>query len=174
MITLGSERVKSKSSCQLVSEYETNSLPKGLNYNVENTTNSPCFPPFKLVLVAGSEMEMKNFTNNRASRNPAQTWHLWPLWLLRAASTQLIIFTRLDPYMTYFVKKRTNKLAVIVVVNGDLFAVLRRAITHPAIIVDLLVPVGREFFLRVGELVEKPHQLHVVSVPGEHRGTNEL
>ena len=56
-------QIKSKRSCQFVSEYETDSLPKCLNYNVENKTNSSSFPPFILVLVAGSEVEMKSFTN---------------------------------------------------------------------------------------------------------------
>ena len=52
----------SKRSCQFVSEYETDSLPKGLNYDVENKTNGLSIPPLELVLVAGSEIEMKYFT----------------------------------------------------------------------------------------------------------------
>ena len=50
-------------SCQFVCEYETDSLLKRLNCNVENQTNSPGFSPFKLLLVWRSEIEMKNFTN---------------------------------------------------------------------------------------------------------------
>ena len=37
--------IKSKCSYQFVSEYGTDSLPKYLNYNVENKTNGPSFPP---------------------------------------------------------------------------------------------------------------------------------
>ena len=55
-------RIKSKLSCQFVCEYETESLPKCLNYNAENNSNGPSFSSFKLVQVAGSEIEMKNFT----------------------------------------------------------------------------------------------------------------
>ena len=54
---------KSKLSCQFVREYETDSLPKCLNYDVENKRNAPSVSSFKLVQVAGSEIEMKNFTN---------------------------------------------------------------------------------------------------------------
>ena len=39
------------------------SLPKHLQCNVENQTNSSSFSAFKLAQVAGSEIEMKNFTN---------------------------------------------------------------------------------------------------------------
>ena len=35
------------------------SLPKRLNYNVDNKTNGPLFSTFKLLLVAGSEIEVK-------------------------------------------------------------------------------------------------------------------
>ena len=55
--------VKSKQSCQFVSEYEMDSLPEGLDYNGEHKASSPRFPLFKLLLVVGSEIEMKNFTN---------------------------------------------------------------------------------------------------------------
>ena len=58
---LTSSRIKSKLSCQFISEYETDSLPKCLKYNVEHKMNGPNFSPFKLVLVAGSEIEMKIF-----------------------------------------------------------------------------------------------------------------
>ena len=34
-----------------------------LHFNISHKTNSPSFSPFKLVQVAGSEIEMKNFTN---------------------------------------------------------------------------------------------------------------
>ena len=42
---------------------DLNSLPKRLNYDVKNKMNGPSFSPFKLFLVAGSDIEMKNFTN---------------------------------------------------------------------------------------------------------------
>ena len=48
--------------CQFVSEYETDSLPKCLYCNVENSTNCRS-SPLKLAQVAGSEIEMKNLTN---------------------------------------------------------------------------------------------------------------
>ena len=55
--------IRSKLSCQIFfSEYETDSLPKCLNYNAEYKMNGPSFSLFKLVLVAGSDIE-KTFTN---------------------------------------------------------------------------------------------------------------
>ena len=39
------------------------SLPKHLDYNVQNKTNGPSFSLLKLMLVAESEIEMKNSTN---------------------------------------------------------------------------------------------------------------
>ena len=54
---------RSKRSCQFVSEYETDYPPNCLDYDVENRTSSHSFPFSKLVLVAGSEIEMKNFTD---------------------------------------------------------------------------------------------------------------
>ena len=53
--------IKSKLSCQLVSE--SDSLPKRLHRKVENQTNGPGFSSFKLMQFAGSEIEMKNCTN---------------------------------------------------------------------------------------------------------------
>ena len=45
--------IKSKLSCQLVSEYETDSLPKRLHRKVENETNGPGFSSCKLMQFAG-------------------------------------------------------------------------------------------------------------------------
>ena len=47
----------------LFTEYETDSLPKRRSCSVENQINGPRFSSFKLVLVAWSEIEVKNFTN---------------------------------------------------------------------------------------------------------------
>ena len=59
---LASSWIKSKPSSQFVSEYEADSLPKCLHGNVENKNGRRSFS-FKPVLVAGSEIEMKNSTN---------------------------------------------------------------------------------------------------------------
>ena len=50
-------------SGQFVTEDETDSLPKRLLCNRENKMNGRSSFSFKLVQVAGSETEMKNFTN---------------------------------------------------------------------------------------------------------------
>ena len=48
---------------------ETDSLPKCLDCNVENQSNGRSFSYLKLVQVAGSEIEMKNFTNPGLGRS---------------------------------------------------------------------------------------------------------
>ena len=58
---LAYSQIKSRRSCQVVSDHDMDSLPKCPNYNAENHMNSPKFSTFKLVLVAGSEIEY--FTN---------------------------------------------------------------------------------------------------------------
>ena len=58
---LALSQMKAKLSCQFGCEYETDSLPKCLNYNAENKANGSRFSPFKLVLVAGSEIENQEF-----------------------------------------------------------------------------------------------------------------
>ena len=45
------------------SEYKTDSLPKCLNYNVENKKNSSSVPHFRFVQISEPEIEMKNFIN---------------------------------------------------------------------------------------------------------------
>ena len=55
---LAKSGIQLKLSCQFVCEYGAAEPPKCLNYNVENETNSPSFSPFKLVLVAGPDIEI--------------------------------------------------------------------------------------------------------------------
>ena len=47
----------------LFTEYETGFLPKHLYCKVESQTNVPGFSSFKPMQFAGSENEVKNFTN---------------------------------------------------------------------------------------------------------------
>ena len=56
--------IRSNLSCQFVPKHDTDSISKRPNYNDENKTNGPSFSLFKLVLVAGSEIEIKRISLN--------------------------------------------------------------------------------------------------------------